>query len=153
VPFFSWKAWPRVRVVAQWWEHSLPTATVARVKSGLGVDPTCGLSLLLVPSCAPRGFSLGHSGFTLTSKPTGSNSDSIGKARTRLIVFLRTRKCFVITQDKKQQFTFILYFRGSATLVFFVNFIEVRVVHVAWTCIIHHYFVVKRPEIFYSCRS
>ena len=45
--------------------------------SNPGVDPICGLSLLLVLSFAPRGFSLGTPVFPSPRKPTFSNSNSI----------------------------------------------------------------------------
>ena len=48
--------WSLARV-AQWWEHSPPT-NVAWV-SIPGVNAICGLSLLLVPSLALKGFSPG----------------------------------------------------------------------------------------------
>ena len=42
-----------------------------------GVDAICGLSLLLVLSFAPRGFSLGTLVFPSPRKPTFPNSNSI----------------------------------------------------------------------------
>ena len=48
---------------------------------GLGV--ICGLSLLLVLSLAPRGFSLGTPVFPSPYKPTRSNSNLIWKTWTR----------------------------------------------------------------------
>jgi len=55
-----------------------------------GVDAICGLSLLLVLSLAPRGFSPGTPVFPSPQKPTlpNSNSNSIWKARTRLNEFI-----------------------------------------------------------------
>ena len=44
--------------------------------SNPGVDATCGLSLLLVLSFAPRGFSLGTPVFPSPQKPTFPNSNS-----------------------------------------------------------------------------
>ena len=44
--------------------------------SNPGVDATCGLSLLLVLSFAPRGFSPGTPVFPSPQKPTFSNSNS-----------------------------------------------------------------------------
>ena len=44
--------------------------------SNPGVDTICGLSLLLVPSFAPRGFSLGTPVFPSPQKPTFPNSNS-----------------------------------------------------------------------------
>ena len=43
-------------MVVQWWEHSPPTS-VARVRILASTPTMCGLSLLLVLSLAPRGFS------------------------------------------------------------------------------------------------
>ena len=66
---------------------------------GLGLNPCvetiCGLSLLLVLSLAPRGFSLGTAVFPSPQKPTLPNSNSILNARTRLNEFIRTPKCLV----------------------------------------------------------
>ena len=42
-----------------------------------GIDAICGLSLLLVVSFAPRGFSPGTSVFPSPQKPTLPNSNSI----------------------------------------------------------------------------
>ena len=44
--------------------------------SNPGVDPICGLSLLLVLSLAPRGFSPGTQVFPSPQKPTFPNSNS-----------------------------------------------------------------------------
>ena len=63
--------------------------------SNLGVDAICGLSLLLVLSLAPRGFSLGTPVFPSPQKPILPNSNSIWNARTRLKEFILTPKCFV----------------------------------------------------------
>ena len=49
-----------------------------------GVDAICALSLLLVVSLAPRGFSPGTPVFPSPQKPTLPNSNSIWNARTRL---------------------------------------------------------------------
>ena len=54
------------------------------------VDAICGMSLLLVFSLAPRGFSPGA-----PQKPTLPNSKSIWHVRRRLNKFIRTSKCFV----------------------------------------------------------
>ena len=59
-----------------------------------GVDAICGLSLLLVLSFAPRGFSPGTTVFPSPQKPTLQNSNSIWNARTRLNEFIRTPKYF-----------------------------------------------------------
>ena len=45
--------------------------------SNPGVDAICGLSLLLVLSFAPRGFSRGTMVFPSPQKPTFANSNSI----------------------------------------------------------------------------
>ena len=60
-----------------------------------GVDALCLLSLLLVLSLAPRGFSLGTPVFPSPRKPTLSNSNLIWNARTRLNEFIRNPMCFV----------------------------------------------------------
>ena len=59
--------------------------------SATGVDAICGLSLLLVLSFAPRGFSPGTPGtpvFPSPQKLTLPNSNSIWNARTRLNEFM-----------------------------------------------------------------
>jgi len=53
-----------------------------------GVHSICGLSLLLVLSFAPRGFSAGTQVFPSPQKPTFPNSNSIWNARTRLNEFI-----------------------------------------------------------------
>ena len=58
--------------------------------SNPGVDAICGLSLLLVLSLAPRGFSPGTLVFPSPQKPTLPNSNSIWSARTRLNEFIWT---------------------------------------------------------------
>ena len=58
-------------------------------------DKICGLSLLLVLSLAPRGFSPAVPVFPFPQKPTLPNSTSIWNARTHLNEFIRTPKCFV----------------------------------------------------------
>ena len=73
--------------------------------SNTGVDDICGLSLLLVLSLAPRGFSPGTPVFPPPQKPTFPNSNSIWNARTRLNVFSRTLNCFV---SKKIQPTYVI---------------------------------------------
>ena len=67
--------------------------------SNPGVDAICRLSLLLVLSLSPRGFSPGTSVFPSPLKPTFSNSNSIWNARTRFNEFLRTPKCSVEVGD------------------------------------------------------
>ena len=52
--------------------------------SNAGVDAICGLSLLLVLSLVPRGFSPGTPVFPSPQNPTLSNSNSIWNVRTRL---------------------------------------------------------------------
>ena len=59
------------------------------------VETIRGLSLLLVISLTPRGFSLGTPVFPSPQKPTLPNSKFILNARTRLNEFIRTPKCFV----------------------------------------------------------
>ena len=51
--------------------------------SNPGVDAICGLSLLLVLSLAPKGFSPGTPVFPSPQKPTLQNSNSIWNARRR----------------------------------------------------------------------
>ena len=63
--------------------------------SNPGVDAICGLSLLLVLSFAPRGFSSGTPVFPSLQKPTLPNSFSIWNERTRLNEFIWTLKCYV----------------------------------------------------------
>ena len=55
-----------------------------------GVEAMCGLSLLLVLSFVPRGFSPGTPVFTSPQKSILPYSNSIWNARTRLNEFLRT---------------------------------------------------------------
>ena len=55
-----------------------------------GVDAICGLSLLLVLSLAPRGFSPGTPVFPSPQKLTLPNSNSIWNARTCLNEFIWT---------------------------------------------------------------
>ena len=91
--------------------------------SNTDVDAICGLSLLLVLSLAPRGFSPGTPVFPPPQKPTFSNSNSIWNARTRLNVFSRTLKCF----EGKQTTIFILtladdeFHTGSPNVIFHHN--------------------------------
>ena len=56
--------------------------------SNPGVEAICGLSLLLVLSFAPRGFSPGTPVFLSPQKPTLPNSNSIWNAWTRLNEFI-----------------------------------------------------------------
>ena len=56
--------------------------------SNPSVDAICGLSLLLVLSFAPRGFSPDTPVFPSPQKPTLPNSNSIWNARTRLNEFI-----------------------------------------------------------------
>jgi len=63
--------------------------------SNPGVNAICGLSLLLVLSLAPRGFSLGTPVFPSPQKPTLPNTSN---TRTCLNKIIRTPKCFVNKQ-------------------------------------------------------
>ena len=63
--------------------------------SNPAVDAICGLSLLLVLSLAPRGFSPGTPVFPSPQKPTLQNSNSIWNARARFNKFISTPKYFV----------------------------------------------------------
>ena len=78
---------------------------LASHQCGLGSNPDveaiCGLSLLLVLSLAPRGFSLGTLVFPSPQKPTLSNSNLIWNARTRLNKFIWTLSASWV----KKQFT------------------------------------------------
>ena len=70
-----------------------------------GVDAICGLSLLLVLSLAPRGFSPGTPVFPSLQKPTLQNSNSKRNARTLFNEFSRIR--FVGKQIiKKKNYNF-----------------------------------------------
>ena len=73
--------------------------TLASHQSGLGSNPgvnaICGLSLLLVLSLAPRGFSAGTPIFPSPQKPTLPNTST---TRTCLNKFIRTPECFVSKQ-------------------------------------------------------
>ena len=80
--------------------------------SNPGVDAICGLSLLLVLSLVPRGFSPGTPVFPSPQKPTLPNPNSIWNARTRLNEFIWTLTCFV---DK----TFYKKFHNSLLSWFF----------------------------------
>ena len=71
--------------------------------SNPGIDAICGLSLLLVLSLAPRGFSPGTPVFSSPQKPTFSNSNSIWNARTHLNDFIGTPKCFMGKKAKKKK--------------------------------------------------
>ena len=64
--------------------------------SNPGVDAICGLSLLLVLSFAPRGFSPGTPVFPSPQKPTLPNSNSIWNARRSLNEFIWVKKQFTI---------------------------------------------------------
>ena len=86
--------------MAQWWELSSPSSTQPDVYA------ICGLSLLLVLSFAPRGFSPGTPVFPSPRKPTLSNSNSIWNARTRLNEFMWTPRCFVGKQAINNFFFF-----------------------------------------------
>ena len=59
------------------------------------VDAICRLSLLLVLSLAPRGFSPGTLVFPSSQKLTLPNSNSICNARTHLNEFIWTPMCFM----------------------------------------------------------
>ena len=63
--------------------------------SNPGVDAICRLSLLLVLSLSPRGFSPGSSVPPSPLKPTLSNSNSIWNAGTCFNEFLTTSRCSV----------------------------------------------------------
>ena len=69
--------------------------------SNPGVDVICGLSLLLVLSLAPRGFSPGAPVFPSLQKPALPNSNSIWNALTRELLS---------ASWVKKQFTKFCYF-------------------------------------------
>ena len=58
----------------------------------------CGLSLLLILSLPPRGFSRGTPVFPSPQKPTPLNSSAIWSARTCSNEFSSTPKCVVSKQ-------------------------------------------------------
>ena len=72
---------------------------LASHQCGLGLNPSIntisGLSLLLVLSLAPRGFSLGTLVLLSPQNTILPNSNTIWNAWTRLKEFLRTPKYFV----------------------------------------------------------
>ena len=72
------------------------------------VDAICGLSLLLVLSLAPRGFSPNSLVFPSPQKLTLPNSNSIWNARTRFNEFIRTPMCFVGKQAIYNFFTIFI---------------------------------------------
>ena len=72
-----------------------------------GVDAICGLSLLLVLSLAPRGFSPGTPVFPSPQKPTLPDFNSIWNARKRLNELIGTPGCFVGKQAIYNFFFFI----------------------------------------------
>ena len=78
-----------------------------------GVDAICGLSLLLVLSLAPRGFSLGTPVFPSPQNPTLPNSNSIWSARTRLNEFIWTPMCFV---GKQAIYNFFFFYNVKEIL-------------------------------------
>ena len=83
--------------------------------SNPGVDAICGLSLLLVLSLAPRGFSPGTPVFPSPQKPTLPNSNYIWNARTSLNEFRRTPKCLVGKQNNYDlQFFFTIELAGES---------------------------------------
>ena len=75
--------------MSQWRVRPL-TSHQCGLCSYLGVAAICGLSLLLVLSLAPRGFSSGIPVFPSPQEPTRPNSNSIWNARTHLNEFLKS---------------------------------------------------------------
>ena len=71
--------------------------------SNPSINISCGSSLLLVLSLAPRGFSPGSVCPVFSQKPTLPNSNSIWNARTCSNEFIRTLKCSVGKQITKLQ--------------------------------------------------
>ena len=74
--------------------------------SNPGVNAICGLSLLLVFSLAPRGFSPGTPVFLSPWKPTLLNLNSTWNARTHLKDFLKPPKYFVGKQTNKYKLNY-----------------------------------------------
>ena len=70
-----------------------------------GIDAICGLSLLLVLSLAPRGFSPGTPVFPSPQKPTSPNSNS-----TRNLV--DEERLFGCAATFKSLFIFFIYLRN-----------------------------------------
>ena len=91
--------------IAQWWECSPPSAYQCAPGSNAGVDAICGLSLLLILSFAPKGFSLITPVFPCPQKPTFSNSNSTrNHARWRTVFGCATSKSLLLC------FYFYLFF-------------------------------------------
>ena len=91
--------------------------------STTGVDAICRLSLLLVLSLAPRGFSPGSPVFPSPQKPTLPNSNSIWNARARLSEF-------ICASWLNKQLTILIFFlRISSSLSqfspMFVSFVAI----------------------------
>ena len=90
--------------IFQWSKGVAVVRALASHQCGLGSNPDldaiCRLSLLLVLSLAPRGFSPGTLVFSSAQRPTFPNSDSIWDTLTSLNEFLRTPKCFVGEKKK-----------------------------------------------------
>ena len=109
--------------VAQWWER-LPPINVVRVQIPVST-PLCGLSLLLVLSLAPRGFSPGTPVFPSPQKPTFPNSNSTrhqvdeeplcgcATCKSLLIYFIY----FIYMRNA----TFELGLRSRATYMYYIN--------------------------------
>ena len=76
--------------VAQWWDAL--SSHQCGPGSNPGVDAICGLSLLLVLSFVPEGFSPGTPVLPSPQKPTLPNSNSIWNSRTHLNKFIWTLK-------------------------------------------------------------
>ena len=75
--------------MAQWWEYSPPSAYQCGPGSNPDVDAICRLSLLLILSFAPGGFSLSTPVFPSPQKPTFPNSNSTrNQARWRTILWM-----------------------------------------------------------------
>ena len=62
----------------------------------------CGLSLLLVLYCAPRGFSPGSPVYPCPQKPTFLNSNSIGcKTSLKTIIIIHSKFVFIIIKGER----------------------------------------------------
>ena len=107
----QWNPWEKIKGWPQFWSiynkqvrqgekgccsgESTCIPPMWLASSNLGVEAISGLSLLLVLSLAPRGFSPAAPVFPFPQKPTLPNSTSIWNAQTHLNEFIRTPKCFV----------------------------------------------------------
>ena len=90
----------REQGMAQWWERHSPATNVARVQ--IPALTPFGLSLLLVLSSAPRGFTPGSSVFAYLQKPTFPNSNSTRKGRATMWMCYLSIVIYYIVQMLEQ---------------------------------------------------